>query len=371
MGLLVRSRILDHKTVQTLQQELSNRLSLAGVRNQQIASSVSSEPQENFKNWTISSSLAISSKPKEHKFGLRLISPFMPFAWFDVWKAQVRTVLHVLNTDFETTATHQCSTHIHLVPVKGYWRLSHAISLAKSAVYFESVLDRLVPLYRRKNIWAKSNRWNKYLGKYNMPDAIDRISSQDTFEGLAARMNWCARDSPTGTALDKRTDFQHDGFRWNFLPCGATSGYGQIEYRQPAGMTESSDLISWITLVVLFAQVSITSSDSLVRSGSKPASLSRLAEAIYSQGEKNRVPKGRIGLIRTAIFEQADLPSPEEGQESPDPKNITFDEDQRLRWVDKEAGGVGNTYARAKYWSLLEDLSPPDRGGKIFVEPHW
>ncbi|KAM7216528.1 hypothetical protein V8F06_008056 [Rhypophila decipiens] len=373
MGLLVRSRVLDHTTILSLQKELSSRLTLAGVRNHHIAggdSSSSSSNHEDFKNWTISSSLAISSKPKEHKFGLRLISPFMQFSWFDIWKAQLRTVLSVLNTDFETTITHQCSTHIHLVPTKGYWRLSHAISLAQSAVYHESVIDRLVPLYRRKTIWAKSNRWNKYLGKYPMSDALDKIASQTTFEGLAARMNWCGRDSPTGNSLRKQSDFQHEGFRWNFLAAGATQGYGAIEFRQMGGITESEDLISWITMVVLFAQVSVTKGEEIVRP-SKAPSLDRLAEAVYGQAERSKVPKGRVGLVREGIFGMADLPNSTEGEAAgPDPKVITIDEDQRLRWVDKEGGGVGNTVARAKYWSLLEDLSPPE-DGQIFVEKHW
>ena len=237
-----------------MQKELSTRLAVSGVKNQHIAVT---NGRESFKDWTISSSLAISSKPKEHKFGLRLVSPFMPFAWFDVWKAQIRTVLHVLNTDFETTATHQCSTYMHLVPTKGYWRLSQAISLAKSAIYFEPCLDRLMPLYRRKCVWAKSNRWNKYLGKYSLPDCFDRLSAQDTFEGLAARMSWTSKDSPSGLALGQQTDFTHDAYRWNFSPAGDTSGYGQIEFRQPPGITESSDMISLITLVVLFARASM------------------------------------------------------------------------------------------------------------------
>lgn len=371
ISLLVRSRVLDHTTILGLQKELASRLTLAGVKNHQIAGESSSVPSENFKNWTITSSLSISSKPKEHKFGLRLISPFMPFSWYSIWKTQVRTVLSVLNTDFETTATHQCATHIHLVPTKGYWRLSQARSLAQSAVYHESTFDRLVPLYRRKNIWAKSNRHNEYLSRYPvLAECLEKIAAQTTFEGLAARMNWCARDSPTGQALRKQSDFQHDSFRWNFTPTGATQGYGAIEFRQLGGMTEAEDLISWITLIVLFAQVSVTRPEEVIRPFKIPT-LARLEEAIYGQAERSKGPRGRVDLITSGIFEMADLSSGVGEGESPDPKAITIDEDQRLRWVEKEGGGVGNTPARAKYWSLMEDLSLPNEGGQIFVEPHW
>ena len=140
-------------------------------------------------------------------------------------------------------------------------------------------------------------------------------------------------------------------------------------------------MISWITLVVLFAQVSITSADTVIRP-SKPAQLSKLADLIYAQAAETRVPRGRVSLIKNTIFEQATPPPVQAkaadavtalyaGNPNPDPKDITIDEHQRLRWVDKEGGGKGNTIARAKYWSLLEDLRPPGRDGTMVISPHW
>ncbi|KAK3329939.1 putative amidoligase enzyme-domain-containing protein [Apodospora peruviana] len=357
IAVLVRSRRFEHKTVEALQEEVGHRLALAGVLNYHIASGLKSE---NFKDWTIASSLSVQSRPREHKYGIKLVSPYMPFAWFDVWKAQIRAVLHVLNNDFETTTQHQCGTSIHIVPMAGYWHLSQAKALAKSAVYFESCLDRLMPLYRRKSVMAKSNRWNPYFGGLSPAQCLEKIEAQPSFQALAARMNWCAKESATGIALRKKDDFQHDGFRWNFINVGVLNGHSPIEYRQPPGVTESSDMIAWISLVVCFAQMSVANADTL--KGTRTAQLSKLAEMIYDQAKRANVP--RASLIK-GLVEQADPPPAGAKHDRmvlawPDQTNITIDDDQRLRWREKEP-----SIARDKYWNLVKDRTPTEPAARL------
>ncbi|KXX73916.1 hypothetical protein MMYC01_209980 [Madurella mycetomatis] len=344
LGLVIRSRHRDHKIVTSLQDELSAQLTLAGIPNH-IADPDPSASAVSSREWTIASELSIPSRPRDHRFGIKLVSPFHRFSRRPhAWQSELGDLLRTLHAHFELTTTHQCFTHVHVVPAPGYWTLEQARALAKSALYFEPCLDALVPPYRRRSVWAKSNRNNRYFGGLSMSQCFDYIDAQLTLEGLAARMNWCDAASPTGAALRVRDseDFQHDAYRWSFVNLNEGAGFGTIEFRQPPGSTSAAEVITWVMLVGCLARLSCGLGDSLEpRHAPK---LKSLGEWLIYEAEWCRLPNTSLlqDLLKQAV-PVTETPGKIAGM---DADAITIDEAQRLRWKVGERNIVVEKHRR-------------------------
>ncbi|KAK4231103.1 putative amidoligase enzyme-domain-containing protein [Podospora fimiseda] len=357
LGLVLRSRELNHKTSHELEREVSVQLTAAKVANI-LAASTSSSVAESSREWTVASEHCIPSQPKDHRFGIKLVSPFFRFSAtrHENWITKISTVMRTLNKHFEVTSSHQCYTHVHIVPLTGYWKLQQLKSLARSAVYFERCLDEIVPPYRRRSVWAKSNRNNKYFGQLSMAECFSKIDRQSSPEGLAARMNLCDADSPTGVALrsvramkDENTalDFAHDTYRWNFTNLNEGDGFGTIEFRQAPGSTTSQEVMSWVMLVGCFARLSCGLGDTL-KAGDAPQTKS-LGEWLMYEAQWCSLPYDSLLLN---LLEQATPTSPVPGKvPGKDADNITIDEDQRLRWKAGE-----RKFAVEKYHRVLSHI---------------
>jgi hypothetical protein len=342
LGLVIRSRTRNHKTVTGLEDEISAQLTRAGVANHIAIGPTSSVSS---REWTIASELCIPSRPRDHHFGMKLVSPFLRFSKrAESWQTQLRTVMHTLNAHFELTTTHQCFTHIHIAPASGIWELDQAKGLAKSALYFERCLDALVPPYRRKTVWAKSNRNNRYFVGLPMAKCFDLIDAQATFQGLSARMNWCSAASPTGIALDAKpgVDFQHDAFRWNFVGLNEGGGFGTVEFRQPPGSTSASEAIAWVMLVGCLARLSCGAGGSL-NPAEKPQ-LKSLGEWLVYEAEWCGVP--HKSLLKDLVKQAVPVTLPPGELAGMDAEAITIDEDQRLRWKANDRNIVLDKYRR-------------------------
>ncbi|KAK0734680.1 hypothetical protein B0T26DRAFT_737254 [Lasiosphaeria miniovina] len=340
LGLVVRSRTYKHASSAGVEEEISARLAKSGIANHVTGTKAESQTE-----WTVAKDLAIPSHPRDHKFGVKLVSPFWRFSRHDTWMLHLRGVLQTLHHSFEVTATHQCSTSIHVVPACGFWRLSQAKALAKSAVYFERCFDALVPPYRRRSVWAKSNRHNAHMGRLSTTECFESIVAQKSFAQLGACMNWCAADSATGAALGRTADFAHSGFRWNLASLMSEGdGFGSVEFRQPGASTAASDAIAWVMMVVCFARLSCTYGDSL--KPRDPARLASLGEWLLYEADCSGVP--HKALLRNMF----DVAQPVKGREAGlDAGAITFDEDQRLRFKEKE-----RNIALEKYRKLVKHL---------------
>ncbi|KAK3899261.1 hypothetical protein C8A05DRAFT_37131 [Staphylotrichum tortipilum] len=342
LGLVVRSRKRDHKTAAGLEDEISAQLTRAGIANHissNLATPISS------REWSITSELSIRSRPNDHHFGMKLVSPFSFFSKrAEAWQADIRAVLRTLNAHFELTTTHQCFTHVHIAPASGYWELSQAKSLARSALYFERCLDALVPPYRRRSVWAKSNRNNVYFQALSMTECFTQIDAQTSFSGLAARMSWCDADSPTGVALGAQpgVDFQHSTFRWNFVNLNEGGGLGTVAYRQPPGSTSGSEVISWVMLVGCLARL-CCGPGGMLQPGEKPK-LKSLGEWLIYEAEWSGLPHKSLlkDLVRSAV-----PVTPTAGTvPGMDADAITIDEDQRLRLKANDRDVASEKYRR-------------------------
>ena len=85
-----------------------------------------------------------------------------------------------------------------------------------------------------------------------MSAIFDLIDAQTTIQDLAARLCWCAKDSPTGRSVGAKKDFKHYTFRWNLA--NLEKAKGTIEFRQPPGSTNPTKSIAWIMFAVCFAR---------------------------------------------------------------------------------------------------------------------
>ncbi|KAK0632668.1 hypothetical protein B0T14DRAFT_560342 [Immersiella caudata] len=338
LGLLVRSRNIQHTDVSTLMDEVSARLRDVGLANHIHYDGT----RESHKDWTLVEDRTIPTQPADHRFGMRVVSPFFRFGpgHAETWLPLLDVVMSVLNYDFELTTHHQCNTSVHVVPSRGYWHLSEAKGLATSAIYFERCLDALMPYYRRRTIWAKSNRHNPYMGKRTVPACVAAIHGQTTtIRQLAAHMNWCGADTPTGEALGQTSDFPHESFRWNFLAKsllgGTGDGYRTIEFRQPPGSTDAAEAIKWVMLVGCFARLSCAFS---VRTDDKPS--------LFALGKWVRYEARICGFGRLYVdelkrmFERADVPQ-FDFSAGRDPEVISLEEGARLRWKETWNCNVG------------------------------
>ncbi|KAK4132024.1 hypothetical protein BT67DRAFT_133116 [Trichocladium antarcticum] len=349
LGLVIRSRRRDHKTSSALENEISTQLTRAGIANH-VASTHTSPISS--QEWTIAGELCIPSRPRDHHFGIKLTSPFHRFSRRpESWQASMHALLDTLNTHFELTTTHQCYTHLHIVPTAGYWSLAQAKGLAKSALYFERCLDALVPPYRRRSVWAKSNRNNRYFAAQSLAGCFARIDGQATFGGLAARMNWTGGASPTGLALGvdpraKDADFGHDTYRWGFQNLNREGeGFGTVAFRQPPGATSGAEVVTWIMLAGCLARLSCGLGATL-EPGSK-ASLKGLGEWLLYEAEWSGMPNK--GLLKDLIRGATPLTTAPGVVAGQDADVITIDDDQRLRWKRDD-----RDIAVAKYRRLLK-----------------
>ncbi|KAL2262487.1 hypothetical protein VTK26DRAFT_1168 [Humicola hyalothermophila] len=405
LGLVIRSRRRDHTDASSLEEEISSRLTRAGIPNH-IARDRTTIPLSSHE-WTIAPELCIRSRPRDHHFGMRLVSPFLRFCsrssssssspsttstssssssssaaaaavpfpsrpapsrrTAESWQSSIRDLLAALNKHFELTTTHQCYTHVHVVPSAGYWTLRQAQSLAKSALYFERCLDALVPPYRRRSVWAKSNRHNRYFAGLSMDECFARVDAQASFEALGARMNWCSGASPTGAALRDRVgaagaagggkrmagaglgeevevprDFEHDGYRWNFMNLSQGAGFGTIEFRQPPGSTSAEEAITWVMLVGCLARLSCgpgATPDPAVR-----AQLKSLGEWLVYEAEWSGMPNKR--LLKELVKQAAPVTAPPGTVAGMDADVISVDEGQRLRWKLNDRNIAAEKYRR-------------------------
>ncbi|KAK4116113.1 hypothetical protein N656DRAFT_786590 [Canariomyces notabilis] len=345
LGLVIRSRHVDHQNVSSLEVELSKQLTRAGIPNH-IAGPDPSISSVSSREWTVTRDLCIPSRPKDHHFGIKLVSPFYRFSHRPhAWQSGLRRLMHTLNEHFELTTSHQCFTHVHVVPASGYWTLGQAKALAKSSLYFERCLDALVPPYRRRSVWAKSNRHNAYFGELSMAQCFERIDAQTTIEGLGLRMNWCSAVSPTGVALGKAhdgVDFQHDAYRWSFVNLNEGDGFGTVEFRQPPGSTSASEAITWVMLVGCLARLSCGLGHSL--EPRHTAKLKSLGEWLVYEAKWSDIPnKGLLKDLLKQAVPVARTPGTIPGL---DADAITIDEDQRLRWKERDRNIAVEKYRR-------------------------
>ncbi|KAK3395440.1 putative amidoligase enzyme-domain-containing protein [Sordaria brevicollis] len=292
LTLLVRSRRADHRSSASLEDEILYSLRTSGIKSQVLPDySYDHAYTPSYRVWTITGDHSIQKKSTEYKYAIRFVSPLFRFCSFDTWMQHFELFMQVLNRDFETTSTHECSTSIHLAPLDQNdpkWSRSDLRALSKSILYFESCLDAVMPLYRRTSVFAKSNRNNKHWVNLTMAECFSHLDAHKKGLDIARHMIRSDPRSSTGVALGRHSDFAHSTYRWNFLNLVHYNQKGTIEFRQPPGSTTAGEAITWIILAVCFAQVACAKGDSL-RAKERP-SVHTLGDLVFKEAARTNVP---------------------------------------------------------------------------------
>lgn len=103
-------------------------------------------------------------------------------------------------------------------------------------IYFEPVIERLVPPYRHGNFWARSNRFDnpRLNGKSNR-QIFQLVASCNNLEDVVSLMN----------------NGSNRNFGWNFINI-YSGGAFTIEFRHGPGATRPDTCLQWVEFATIF-----------------------------------------------------------------------------------------------------------------------
>ncbi|KAK1829945.1 hypothetical protein QBC39DRAFT_355293 [Podospora conica] len=362
--ILLRSRHTRHPTANSLLEDLASKLSRGGFPVHLHARGALAP--EDHRLWTLSTDHTLPHAPHPGQHPIKLTSPLFPFPCPPSTPNLLATLpllFSLLHFDFKPTLVPACASHIHLVPSRGVWTLGEAKRLACAALYFEPVLDALVPPSRRRSVSAKSNRHNRYFGRRTVADGIQALRRHtDSFPALAARMNWCGASSATGVALRRTADFVHAGYRWNFADLDSDrAGAGTVEFRLPPGVLDARGAVGWAVLAGCFARLACGFE---LDAGVAP-SLVNLGRWVRYEARNVGVPGQWVEYLREMFVEAegavVGLSTRERGKGGRDAERISGEEAVRLRWEEM----VGWSAGREKFRAYMRYTGRGERVSKL------
>ncbi|KAK7733025.1 hypothetical protein SLS53_008354 [Cytospora paraplurivora] len=284
--LLLGSRKKVHSSWKSLANDLSKRLTAAGIANH--INDGGDKAVEHYREWSIVREVTIPNQPAE---GLYL-----------------ELIFSALKHSFVMAPSENCSTHIHVSATPLPLNSTELSLLAKAALYFEPALDHLVPAERRGSTayWCQSNRASVALKALRLVDCLAMLdaavyptppstascspsssqNSDGSLEGgsdmgssseqaaatraVVETMNLFPAASAYGKAHAKKHDFiRGKVYKWDFTGMLAWSGggphgdgtttaaaaataRGTVEFRQPPGSRSAEEAKGWVALVLAF-----------------------------------------------------------------------------------------------------------------------
>lgn len=163
-------------------------------------------------------------------YGLELVSPILQGAQGE---ADLITVLEAMNT-LDITANKTCGLHVH-VGVSD-WQIGNFKNLYKRYAKFESTLDSIMPVSRRKS--------NGDYCRSNLPCFIDtnydvrNLPNKKLAEAFKS-IDKCTTLRKLGNKLDNRYVKLNLQSFWK---------HGTIEFRHHSGTTDVAKITNWLTL---------------------------------------------------------------------------------------------------------------------------
>jgi hypothetical protein len=130
-------------------------------------------------------------------------------------------------------------------------------AIAKAAIYYDDVIDSLLPEERRgtASYWARSNLYSAGFAGFSLDDcyaAIDDTAEAIDVDPLVGLVNLIPMASPYGISHN----WQEDGvrgkvYKWNFE--GMLNPARQtVECRLPPGCVSADDVERWVGFVLAF-----------------------------------------------------------------------------------------------------------------------
>ena len=158
------------------------------------------------------------------------------------WKSQLATIWDVLSRYFDIHQSTSCSTHIH-VSLPSKWTLPSLKALCKCVVYYDPVIEALVPASQRRKFWCQSNIYAPKVER-DLAD-LRRTGFRSAFssiDGIKCDLDVARYISPS------------KNFAWNFNNIGGRRKLGTVEFRRPAMSTCAQDTIQWAAFTFAFVR---------------------------------------------------------------------------------------------------------------------
>ena len=92
---------------------------------------------------------------------IEVVSPVLFHRPDGEWMGQIRALFHNLNRLCSIKTNRSCGFHVHFSPVDG-WNLERVKALGRAIIYFEPSFEEILPVERRRNEYAKSNRFDNW-----------------------------------------------------------------------------------------------------------------------------------------------------------------------------------------------------------------
>ncbi|EPE06422.1 hypothetical protein F503_02550 [Ophiostoma piceae UAMH 11346] len=281
LELLLGGRKKSFASWKSLADDVSKRLSKAGIRNHVSYGGGKSKTAETYHEWSIVQEVTIPTQSAGDNmlYGIELVSPVYPAAWS--WAADIAAIYGVVQSSYVVVPSVHCSTHVHISTASGPLSGMGAVLLGEAVLYYEQALDALMPPGRRDSTtyWCRSNRESHMFKVYEEVEGA-LVLAQDNYPknkmvslstclgvvrygydtsafAMPEAVNLLPADCPYGRAHGKKRSFVHGKvFKWNFsgLPYEGSpaSNLGTVEFRQPPGSVVADEACAWVTLALSF-----------------------------------------------------------------------------------------------------------------------
>ncbi|PKY03710.1 hypothetical protein P168DRAFT_305046 [Aspergillus campestris IBT 28561] len=190
-------------------------------------------------HWNLTDDVTIeTSSPKQ--WPIEVVSPVMFHRPDGEWMSQIMALFKNLNRVCRVETNQSCGFHVHFAPVGG-WDIDTLKALSRAILFFEPAFEVLLPIERRGNEYARSNRIDN-----------PRLSKKSGME-LFQIIDQCTH--PVHVA-DLLNDGGNRYYGWNFV----NLYYGRIqtvEFRRGPGVCTIGPCIAWIELIIRFAQAAL------------------------------------------------------------------------------------------------------------------
>jgi len=169
---------------------------------------------------------------------VELVSPILRYEDLS-WRAELQAMFENIESYCSFTTNRSCGTHVHISPGVGLmWSIGDLKKIACAILHFEKAWNVIVPVARRYNKYAKSNRFdNPKLAMKTDAQCIEAVNACESSVTNADLMN-------------------NDGdryFGWNLT----NLYYGQkmtVEFRRGPGVQDFGTCEAWVALAVTFIQ---------------------------------------------------------------------------------------------------------------------
>lgn len=169
---------------------------------------------------------------------VELVSPILRYG-DSSWHEESQGTFKNIADYCSITTSCSCGTHVHISPGVGMmWSTEELKKVACAILHFEKAWNVIIPVERRYNFWAKSNRYdNPKLSMKTDAQCIEAVNACESSFTIANLMN--------------NDEDRYYGWNFSNLYEGRRM---TVEYRRGPGIQDFRICEAWVALAVSFVQ---------------------------------------------------------------------------------------------------------------------